>query len=282
MKTVLELKKIATQVRRDVIRMINMANSGHPGGALGAADYLTVLYNNFMEYDSKSFDMDGKGEDIFFLSNGHLSALWYSVLARVGYFDIEELSTFRKINSRLQGHPTTEEKLPGVRIASGSLGQGLSAAIGAALSKKMNKDNKTVYVLLGDGELQEGNVWEAAMFAAHHKVDNIIAAVDYNGQQIDGPVDKVMSLGDLKLKWEAFGWNVIECNNGNDIESIIYTLTEAKRNLNKGKPIIILLKTIMGKGVDFMENDYKWHGKALNNEETEKALSQLPETLGDF
>jgi len=282
MKTVLELKKFATQVRRDVIRMINMANSGHPGGALGAADYLTVLYNNFMEHNSKSFDMDGKGEDIFFLSNGHLSALWYSVLARVGYFDIKELSTFRKINSRLQGHPTTEEGLPGVRIASGSLGQGLSAAIGAALSKKMNKDNKTVYVLLGDGELQEGNVWEAAMFAAHHKVDNIIAAVDYNGQQIDGPVDKVMSLGDLKLKWEAFGWNVIECNNGNDIESIIYTLTEAKRNLNKGKPIIILLKTIMGKGVDFMENDYRWHGKALNNEETEKALSQLPETLGDF
>ena len=282
MKTVLELKKFATQVRRDVIRMINMANSGHPGGALGAADYLTVLYNNFMEYDSKSFDMDGKGEDIFFLSNGHLSALWYSVLARVGYFDIKELSTFRKINSRLQGHPTTEEGLPGVRIASGSLGQGLSAAIGAALSKKMNKDNKTVYILLGDGELQEGNIWEAAMFGAHHKVDNIIAAVDYNGQQIDGPVDKVMSLGDLKLKWEAFGWNVIECNNGNDIESIIYTLTEAKRNLNKGKPIIILLKTIMGKGVDFMENDYRWHGKALNNEETEKALSQLPETLGDF
>ncbi len=282
MKTVNELKDFATQVRRDIIRMIHNANSGHPGGALGAADYLTVLYNNFMEYNPSSFDMDGKGEDLFFLSNGHLSALWYSVLARVGYFDISELATFRKINSRLQGHPTTEEGLPGIRVASGSLGQGLSAAVGAAVTKKLNGDDKTVYVLMGDGELQEGNIWEAAMFAAHHKVDNIIAAVDYNGQQIDGPVEKVLSLGNLKAKWESFGWDVIDCNDGNDIETIIYTLNEAKRRLHKGKPVLILLKTVMGKGVDFMENNYKWHGKAPSDEETQKALSQLPETLGDF
>jgi transketolase len=282
MKTVKELQDFATQVRRDIIRMIHNANSGHPGGALGATDYLTVLYNNFMEYDASNFDMDGKDEDLFFLSNGHLSALWYSVLARVGYFDIKELATFRKINSRLQGHPTTEEGLPGIRVASGSLGQGLSAAVGAALTKKLDGDGKTVYVLMGDGELQEGNIWEAAMFAAHHKVDNLIAAVDYNGQQIDGPVETVINLGNLKAKWEAFGWDVVDCKDGNDIETVIYTLNEAKRRLHKGKPVLILLKTVMGKGVDFMENDYKWHGKAPNDDETQKALSQLPETLGDF
>ncbi len=282
MKTVKELKDFATQVRRDIIRMINNANSGHPGGALGATDYLTVLYNKFMEYDPTHFNMDGIDEDLFFLSNGHLSALWYSVLARVGYFDIKELATFRKINSRLQGHPTTEEGLPGIRVASGSLGQGLSASIGAALSKKLNKDNHTVYVLMGDGELQEGNIWEAAMFAAHHKVDNLIAAVDYNKKQIDGPTDEVLSLGDLEAKWKSFGWDVIVAEDGNDIEKLIYVLTEAHRRLHKEKPVVILLKTVMGKGVDFMENDHRWHGKAPSDEETLKALEQLPETLGDF
>jgi len=282
MKTIQELKDFATQVRRDIIRMIHNANSGHPGGALGATDFLTVLYNNFMEYNPGNFDMDGKNEDLFFLSNGHYSALWYSVLARVGYFDIKELSTFRKINSRLQGHPTTEEGLPGIRVASGSLGQGLSAAVGAALAKKLNGDSKTVYVMMGDGELQEGNIWEAAMFAPHHKVDNLIAIVDYNKQQIDGPVDNVLSLGNLQAKWESFGWDVIFAEEGNDIEKIIYTLTEAKRRLGNEKPVVILLRTIMGKGVNFMENDHNWHGKAPNDEETEKALAQLPETLGDF
>lgn len=275
------LTAFATQVRRDILRMVHQNNSGHPGGALGAADFLTVLYNDFMSYDAENFSMDGKGEDLFFLSNGHLSALWYSVLARKGFFPVSELKTFRSLNSRLQGHPTTAEGLPGIRVASGSLGQGLSVAVGAAISKKMNHDDKLVFTLMGDGELQEGNIWEAVLFAAHNKVDNIIAVVDYNGQQIDGPVDKVLSLGDLKAKWQAFGWEVLEMN-GNDIEAIQTTLKQAVENTNQHKPIVILMHSIMGKGVDFMENDHGWHGKAPSDEQLKKALSQLPETLGDY
>jgi len=276
-----KLTAFATQVRRDILRMVHQNNSGHPGGALGAADFLTVLYNDFMSYDADKFSMDGKGEDLFFLSNGHLSALWYSVLARKGFFPVSEMKTFRSLNSRLQGHPTTAEGLPGIRVASGSLGQGLSVAVGAAISKKMNNDDKLVFTLMGDGELQEGNIWEAALFAAHNKVDNIIAVVDYNGQQIDGPVDEVVSLGDLNAKWEAFGWDVLEMN-GNDIEDIQTTLKQAVENTNQHKPIVILMHSIMGKGVDFMENDHGWHGKAPNDEQLKKALSQLPETLGDY
>jgi len=276
-----KLTAFATQVRRDILRMVHQNNSGHPGGALGSADFLTVLYNDFMSYDAEHFSMDGKGEDMFFLSNGHLSALWYSVLARKGFFSVSELKTFRSLNSRLQGHPTTAEGLPGIRIASGSLGQGLSVAVGAAISKKMNNDNKLVYVLMGDGELQEGNIWEAALFAAHHKVDNIIAVVDYNGQQIDGPVDEVVSLGDLKAKWKAFGWHVLEMN-GNDIDNIQTILKQAVENTKHYKPVVILMHSIMGKGVDFMENDHGWHGNAPNDEQLQKALSQLPETLGDY
>ena len=276
-----KLTAFATQVRRDILRMVHQNNSGHPGGALGATDFLTVLYNDFMSYDAENFSMDGKGEDMFFLSNGHLSALWYSVLARKGFFPVSEMKTFRSLNSRLQGHPTTAEGLPGIRIASGSLGQGLSVAVGAAISKKMDNDDKRVFTLMGDGELQEGNIWEAALFAAHNKVDNIIAVVDYNGQQIDGPVDEVVSLGDLNAKWEAFGWDVLEMN-GNDIEDIQTTLKQAVENTNQHKPIVILMHSIMGKGVDFMENDHGWHGKAPNDEQLKKALSQLPETLGDY
>lgn len=275
------LTAFATQVRRDILRMVHQNNSGHPGGALGAADFLTVLYNDFMSYDAENFSIDGKGEDLFFLSNGHLSALWYSVLARKGFFPVSELKTFRSLNSRLQGHPTTAEGLPGIRVASGSLGQGLSVAVGAAISKKMNHDDKLVFTLMGDGELQEGNIWEAVLFAAHNKVDNIIAVVDYNGQQIDGPVDKVLSLGDLKAKWQAFGWEVLEMN-GNDIEAIQTTLKQAVENTNQHNPIVILMHSIMGKGVDFMENDHGWHGKAPSDEQLKKALSQLPETLGDY
>ena len=276
-----KLTAFATQVRRDILRMVHQNNSGHPGGALGAADFLTVLYNDFMSYDADKFSMDGKGEDLFFLSNGHLSALWYSVLARKGFFPVSEMKTFRSLNSRLQGHPTTAEGLPGIRVASGSLGQGLSVAVGAAISKKMNNDDKLVFTLMGDGELQEGNIWEAALFAAHNKVDNIIAVVDYNGQQIDGPVDEVVSLGNLKAKWNAFGWDVLEMN-GSDIEDIQTTLKQAVENANQHKPVVILMHSIMGKGVDFMENDYHWHGKAPNDEQLKKALSQLPETLGDY
>jgi len=276
-----KLMAFATQVRRDILRMVHQNNSGHPGGALGATDFLTVLYNDFMSYDAENFSMDGKGEDMFFLSNGHLSALWYSVLARKGFFPVSEMKTFRSLNSRLQGHPTTAEGLPGIRIASGSLGQGLSVAVGAAISKKMNNDDKRVFTLMGDGELQEGNIWEAALFAAHNKVDNIIAVVDYNGQQIDGPVDEVVSLGNLKAKWNAFGWDVLEMN-GSDIEDIQTTLKQAVENANQHKPVVILMHSIMGKGVDFMENDYHWHGKAPNDEQLKKALSQLPETLGDY
>lgn len=281
MLVISELEKIASQVRRDIVRMVHAQASGHPGGALGCADFFTALYFEILEHDPYKFEMDGKDVDLFFLSNGHLSAVWYSVLARSGYFDVEELATFRKIDTRLQGHPTPAEELPGIRIASGSLGQGLSVALGAAKAKKLNNDDHLVYVLMGDGELQEGQVWEAAMFAAAKKYDNIIATVDYNGKQIDGPVDSVLSLGDLKAKWEAFGWIVLEMN-GNIMSEILSTLKEAVKLTGKEKPVVILMKTEMGMGVDFMMGTHKWHGSAPNDEQLEKALSQLEETLGDY
>ncbi|MBX9852278.1 MAG: transketolase [Cytophagaceae bacterium] len=281
-KDLKELKRIASQVRRDIVRMVHCCNSGHPGGSLGCTEYFVALYFQIMKYNPKKFDMNGINEDLFFLSNGHISPVWYSVLARAGYFDVNELGTFRKINSRLQGHPTTHEHLPGVRIASGSLGQGLSAAIGAAQVKKINKEDKLVYVLMGDGEQQEGQVWEAAMYAAHHKVDNLIATIDYNGQQIDGPVDKVMSLGDLAGKYKAFGWNVIEMEKGNDMEAVLNTLEKAKSLTGKKQPVMILMKTEMGYGVDFMMGSHKWHGVAPNDDQLKTALTQLEETLGDY
>lgn len=276
-----QLKQISSQVRRDCLRMVHAVQSGHPGAALGLTEYFVALYFNEMTHDS-NFKMEGKGEDLFFLSNGHVSALWYSVLARSGYFNIEELATFRKLNSRLQGHPATHEGLPGVRIASGSLGQGLSVAIGVAQAKKIDQDNKLVYVMMGDGEQQEGQVWEACMYAAHHKVDNLIAAIDYNGQQIDGPTAKIMDLKNLKAKWEAFGWDVVEIKRGNDMESVLDGLAEAKSLTGKSKPILILLYTDMGYGVDFMVGTHKWHGVAPNDSELENALGQLEETLGDY
>jgi transketolase len=276
-----ELSAIASQVRRDIVRMVHGASSGHPGGSLGCTEYLTALYFKVMKHDP-AFHMDATNEDVFFLSNGHISPVFYSVLARAGYFDIKELATFRKINSRLQGHPTTHEHLPGVRIASGSLGQGMSAAIGAALAKRLNKDEGLVYSLHGDGELDEGQVWEAAMFAAHHKVDNLISTIDWNGQQIDGPTKKVMSLGDLPAKFAAFGWEVIHLEKGNDMGDVVKALEHAKTFVGKGKPIAILMKTEMGKGVDFMEGSHEWHGIAPNDEQLAKALAQLPETLGDY
>ena len=281
MATIIELEQMASQVRRDIIRMINKPKSGHTGGSLGCADFFVALYFKILDHNPNSFDMDGKNQDIFFLSNGHVAPAWYSVLARSGYFDKKELGTLRQLNSRLQGHPTPEEKLPGIRIASGSLGQGLSAGCGAALVKKLNNDNKLIYTLHGDGELEEGQIWEAAMFAAARKIDNIIATVDYNGKQIDGPVDEVLPLGDLKAKWLAFGWDVLEMN-GNDMNGTVNTLIEAKKHTGKGKPVVILMKTEMGKGVDFMEGTHLWHGKAPNDEQMEKALSQLSETLGDY
>ncbi|MBS1977006.1 MAG: transketolase [Bacteroidetes bacterium] len=275
-----QLKKLCSQVRRDAVRMVYNCQSGHPGAALGCTEYMVALYFHILKHDPK-FNMDAIGEDLFFLSNGHLSALWYSCLARAGYFDVKELSTFRNINSRLQGHPATHEHLPGVRVASGSLGQGLSVAIGAALSKKLNHDDRLVYVLMGDGEQQEGQIWEAAMFAAHHKVDNLIATIDYNGQQIDGPVDEVMSLKNLKAKWQAFGWEVLE-SDGNNLEEVIAMMDKAKSMTGKGKPVLNLMRTVMGFGVDFMMGHHKWHGVAPNKEEFEKAMAQLPETIGDF
>jgi transketolase len=275
-----KLRDIASQVRRDIIRQVSAVNSGHPGGSLGCADFFTAMYFNILKRDS-SFNMEAHDEDMFFLSNGHISPVWYSVLARSGHFPVEELNTFRKLNSRLQGHPATHEGLPGIRIASGSLGQGLSAAIGAALAKKLNGDDRHVFVLMGDGELQEGQVWEAAMFAAHHKVDNLIAVVDWNGQQIDGPNDEVISLGDLPAKWQSFGWKVCHMD-GHDFDSIFHEVQEARNDTGKGQPQVILMKTIMGKGVDFMEGTHHWHGKAPNAEQTETALSQLKETLGDY
>lgn len=281
MPTTQELKNIASQVRRDIVRMVHAVQSGHPGGSLGCTDYLTALYFEVMKHDT-NFKMEGKGEDLFFLSNGHISPVFYSVLARAGYFDVKELGTFRKLNSRLQGHPTTHEHLPGVRVASGSLGQGMSVAIGAALAKKMDGDDRIVYSLHGDGELDEGQNWEAIMFAAHKKVDNLIATIDYNGQQIDGPTSKVMNLGNLKAKFEAFDWTVLEVENGNDMDELIAGFNKAKSLVGQGKPICILMKTGMGKGIDFMEGSHEWHGIAPNDEQLARALAQLPETLGDY
>tara|TARA_R110002051_G_scaffold121703_2_gene194818 strand:- start:1355 stop:2200 length:846 start_codon:yes stop_codon:yes gene_type:complete len=281
MPTTQELQDITVQTRRDIVRMVHKVNSGHPGGSLGCTEFLVALYNEVMEL-KPGFDMDGIGEDLFFLSNGHISPVFYSVLARKGYFPVEELNTFRLINSRLQGHPTTHEGLPGVRIASGSLGQGMSVALGAAQAKKLNKDSTLVYTLHGDGELQEGQNWEAIMYAAGKKVDNIIATIDYNGQQIDGATDDVMPMGDLKKKFEAFGWDVLEVKDGNNLEAIIKGLKEAKSRTGKGKPVCILLHTIMGHGVDFMMYTHAWHGKAPNDEQLATALAQNPETLGDY
>ncbi|MBS1916183.1 MAG: transketolase [Bacteroidetes bacterium] len=275
-----DLKQISSQIRRDIVRMVHGAASGHPGGSLGCADFFTALYFKVMKHNTQ-FSMDGKNEDLFFLSNGHISPVWYSTLARSGYFDIKELSTFRKINSRLQGHPATHEHLPGIRIASGSLGQGLSAAIGAALTKKLNKEENIVYSLHGDGELEEGQIWEAVMFAAHHNVDNLISTIDWNGQQIDGTTAEVAGLGDIRKKFDAFGWATLEMN-GNDIDQVITVLNEAKTMVGGGKPIAIMMHTVMGKGVDFMENDHNWHGTAPNDDQLKKALAQLPETLGDY
>lgn len=275
-----ELEKTASQIRRDIVRMVHGCQSGHPGGSLGCTEYFTALYFSAMNHDPK-FNMDGIGEDLFFLSNGHISPVFYSTLAHAGYYDKTELATFRKLNSRLQGHPTTHEHLPGIRIASGSLGQGLSVAIGAALAKKLNGDKSLVFTLHGDGELQEGQIWEAAMFAPHNHVDNLISTIDVNGQQIDGPTKLVLSLGDLHAKWEAFGWDVLEMK-GNDMADVIKTLELAKSRTGQGKPIMILMHTEMGYGVDFMAGSHKWHGVAPNDEQLKLALAQLEETLGDY
>ncbi len=281
MPTVSELKDFATQVRRDIVRMVNAVNSGHPGGSLGCTEFMTAMYQEILDY-SADFDMDGKGEDLFFLSNGHISPVLYSVLARSGFFPVKELSTFRKINTRLQGHPTTHEGLPGVRMSAGSLGQGLSVAIGAACAKKLNGDDHLVYSLHGDGELQEGQIWEAAMFAAGKNVDNLISTVDYNLKQIDGATDDVMPLGDLRAKFEAFGWIVLEIENGNDMEQVLEGMRRAQKETGQGKPVCVLMHTEMGNGVDFMMGTHAWHGKAPNDEQLEIALAQNPETLGDY
>ena len=276
------LQEIATQIRRDIVRMVHGCQSGHPGGSLGCTEYFTALYFKVMKHDP-AFNMNGTNEDLFILSNGHISPVFYATLARSGYFPVQELQTFRRINSRLQGHPATHEHLPGIRIASGSLGQGLSVAIGAAMAKKLNNDQRLVFSLHGDGELQEGQIWEAVIAAAHHKVDNLIATVDWNGQQIDGPTNKVMNLGDLKSKFEAFGWDVLVTENGNDMDEVVASLEEAKTRCGKGKPVVNLMKTGMGKGIDFMEGSHEWHGIAPNDEQLAKALAQLPETsLGDY
>jgi len=276
-----ELQDFVTQVRRDILRQVHKVNSGHPGGSLGCAEFFTALYQEVMEHNT-NFDMDGKDEDLFFLSNGHISPVFYSVLARSGYFPVEELNTFRLIDSRLQGHPTTHEGLPGIRIASGSLGQGMSVALGAAQTKKLNKDKHIVYTLHGDGELQEGQNWEAIMYAAGNNVDNIISTIDLNGQQIDGSTEKVLPLGNLNAKFEAFGWDVLEIEDGNDLQQVIEGLKEAKSRTGKGKPVCILMNTVMGNGVDFMMHTHAWHGKAPNDEQLETGLSQNPETLGDY
>lgn len=276
-----QLEQYATQVRRDVLRMVHGCQSGHPGGSLGCTDFFVALYGKVMNY-STNFTMDGIGEDLFFLSNGHISPVWYSTLARTGFFPVDELRTFRKINTRLQGHPTTHEGLPGIRIASGSLGQGLSVALGAAETKKLNKDNSLVFSLHGDGELQEGQIWEAAMYASANKIDNIISTVDLNGRQIDGDTDDVLDLGDLNAKFTAFGWDVIEVKDGNNLKEIIATLEKAKTMTGKGKPVMILMHTEMGAGVDFMMGSHKWHGVAPNDEQLELALKQLPVTIGDY
>ena len=275
------LKDICTQVRRDIVRMVHGPQSGHPGGSLGCTEFFVALYFDIMKHNPQNFTMDGKGEDLFFLSNGHISPVWYSVLARSGYFPVSELATFRLINTRLQGHPTTHEGLPGVRVASGSLGQGLSVALGAAQAKKLNGDNSIVYTLHGDGEMQEGQIWEAAMYAAAKKVDNIISTIDYNGQQIDGSTDHVLPMGDMAAKWVAFGWNVLHMD-GNNIEEVIATFNHAKTLTGKGQPIMIIMKTGMGKGVDFMEGSHKWHGIAPNDEQLKAALEQLQTTQVDY
>lgn len=275
------LEKLVIQVRRDILRQVHQVNSGHPGGSLGCTEFFVALYNVILDRKN-SFDMDGIGEDIFFLSNGHISPVFYSVLARCGYFSVEELKTFRKLNSRLQGHPTTHEGLPGVRVASGSLGQGISVSIGAALAKKLNKDDKLVYTLCGDGELQEGQVWEAFMYAAANKVDNLIVTVDYNGQQIDGATDNVLPLGNLKAKFEAFGWDVMEIKQGNSLPDVIDGLKNAQSKTGNGKPVAVIMHTVMGNGVDFMMHTHAWHGKAPNDEQLEKALAQNSVTFGDY
>ena len=274
------LKKFTSQVRRDIVRMVHAQNSGHPGGSLGCVEYFTAIYKVIMNH-SNNFSMDGKNEDLFFLSNGHISPVFYSVLARTGYFPVKELNTFRKIDSRLQGHPTTHEGLPGVRVASGSLGQGLSVAIGAATTKKLNNDNSLVYTLHGDGELQEGQIWEAAMYASAKKIDNLISTIDFNGRQIDGDVDDVLSLGNLEKKWNAFGWKTLSCN-GNNLQEMIATLETAKSLTGKKKPIMIIMKTEMGYGIDYMMGSHKWHGVAPNNDQLEIALNQQVESLGDY
>jgi transketolase len=275
------LKDLTTQVRRDILRMVHKVNSGHPGGSLGCAEFFVALYNEIMDR-TEGFDMDGIGEDLFFLSNGHISPVYYSVLARSGYFPVDELNTFRLINSRLQGHPTTHEGLPGIRIASGSLGQGMSVAIGAAQAKKLNNDSHLIYSLHGDGELQEGQNWEAIMYASAKKVDNLIATVDLNGKQIDGATDDVLAMGDVKAKFEAFDWTVVEIKEGNDIDAILKGMAEAKSKTGQGKPVCVLLETMMGNGVDFMMHTHAWHGKAPNDEQLASALEQNPETLGDY
>ncbi len=280
MPNIAELNKIAAQCRRDALRMVHSATSGHPGGSLGCADFFVALYFHHMEL-STDFKMEGKGEDLFFLSNGHIAPIWYSVLARRGFFEVSELATLRKLNSRLQGHPATEEGLPGIRVASGSLGQGLSVACGMALAKKMDKDDHLVFVLSGDGELQEGQNWEALMFAAHNKLDNIIMTVDYNNAQIDGPVDEILSLGDLELKMQAFGWDVLKMD-GNNMEEVVDVIGQAKTRTGKGKPVMILMTTVMGQGVDFMMTGHHWHGKAPNDEQLANALEQLDDSLGDY
>ncbi len=276
-----ELNRIASQVRRDIVRMVAAVSSGHPGGSLGCADFLTALYFKVLKADPKNFKMDGINEDVFYLSNGHISPVWYSVLARAGFFPVSELATFRKISSRLQGHPSPAKGLEGIRMASGSLGQGLSNAIGTALTKKLNQDSTLVYSLHGDGELQEGQIWEAALYAAANKVDNLISTIDYNGRQIDGDVDQVLSLGNLTQKWQAFGWEVLEMD-GHNMDEILATLAKAKSLTGKGKPIMIIMSTEMGQGVDYMMGTHKWHGAAPNDEQLASALSQLEETLGDY
>jgi transketolase len=281
MPQIKDLENICNQVRRDIVRMVHAVNSGHPGGSLGCTEYFVALYFEILKHNPKKFSMDGIGEDLFFLSNGHISPVFYSTLARSGYFEVKELSTFRKLNTRLQGHPTTHEGLPGVRVASGSLGQGLSVALGAALAKKLNGDDRFVFSLHGDGEMDEGQIWEAAMYAAAKKVDNIISTIDVNGQQIDGSTEAVLSLGNLRAKWEAFGWDVLEMN-GAHMNDVVTTLQKAKEHTGKGKPVMILMKTEMGQGVDFMMGSHKWHGVAPNDEQLAKALAQLPETVGDY
>ena len=276
-----ELEKIASQVRRDIVRMVHAQSSGHPGGSLGCTEYFVSLYFKILE-KAEDFDMKGKNEDLFFLSNGHISPVFYSVLARSGFFPVEELNTFRMLNSRLQGHPTTHEGLPGVRIASGSLGQGMSVAIGTAMAKKMNGDDKIIYSLHGDGELQEGQIWEAVMFAAHNKVDNLISTIDYNQKQIDGPLEEVLDLGNLEAKFKAFNWDVMHIEQGNNMQAVLDGLAKAKTKTGKGKPVCVIMHTEMGKGVDYMEGTHKWHGNAPNDEQLASALNQLEETIGDY